>query len=449
MISSRRSVSGSTDFYHPVRRIIILNVEGRLKMKYIITLLVVVIASACIVSTSASIEIEPTDTVMYKLADGYTVVDTGQDKCYDERGTEIDPEYSDRFYGQDAQHEGNDHHYVTFGDDVVIDITTGLMWQRSPGEKVSFESAFKKAEECSLLGFDDWRLPSIKELYSLIDFNGVTGTTAQNSIPYIDTDYFEFKYGDESKGERMIDSQYWSSTEYVSTTMREDPTVFGVNFADGRIKGYPKYSPPTPGSSNRGDKMMYAIFVRGNSDYSVNDFTDNNDGTITDNATGLMWAQKDSGEGMNWEDALMWVQEKNEVEYLGYSDWRIPNIKELQSIVDYTRSPDTTNSPAIDPIFELTEEDDGTYPYFWSSTTHLDGPKDIRGSAACYIAFGEAKGYMKPPHGGSAQLMDVHGAGAQRSDPKSGDPDEFPEGRGPLGDVIKIFNFVRLVRDVD
>ncbi len=45
--------------------------------------------------------------------------------------------------------------------------------------------------------------------------------------------------------------------------------------------------------------------------------------------------------------------------------------------------------------------------------------------------------------------MDVHGAGAQRSDPKSGDPDEFPEGRGPQGDVIKIFYCVRLVRDVD
>lgn len=41
---------------------------------------------------------------------------------------------------------------------------------------------------------------------------------------------------------------------------------------------------------------------------------------------------------------------------------------------------------------------------------------------------------------------DVHGAGAQRSDPKTGDPAQFPHGRGPQGDVIRIFNFVRLVR---
>jgi hypothetical protein len=43
-------------------------------------------------------------------------------------------------------------------------------------------------------------------------------------------------------------------------------------------------------------------------------------------------------------------------------------------------------------------------------------------------------------------LMDVHGAGSQRSDPKSGDASRFPRGRGPQGDVIRIDNFVRCVR---
>jgi hypothetical protein len=44
--------------------------------------------------------------------------------------------------------------------------------------------------------------------------------------------------------------------------------------------------------------------------------------------------------------------------------------------------------------------------------------------------------------------MDVHGAGAQRSDPKTGDPRDYPHGRGPQGDVIRIFNHVRLVRNI-
>ena len=48
--------------------------------------------------------------------------------------------------------------------------------------------------------------------------------------------------------------------------------------------------------------------------------------------------------------------------------------------------------------------------------------------------------------GGDYNYVDVHGAGAQRSDPKAGDPSMFPHGRGPQGDVIRINNFVRCVR---
>jgi hypothetical protein len=48
-----------------------------------------------------------------------------------------------------------------------------------------------------------------------------------------------------------------------------------------------------------------------------------------------------------------------------------------------------------------------------------------------------------PPNSGNLQLLDVHGAGAQRSDPKSGDPGEWPYGHGPQGDVIRIYNYAR------
>lgn len=52
-----------------------------------------------------------------------------------------------------------------------------------------------------------------------------------------------------------------------------------------------------------------------------------------------------------------------------------------------------------------------------------------------------------PPGSGNYQLLDLHGAGAQRSDPKSGDPSDYPYGHGPQGDVVRIYNYVRLVRD--
>ncbi len=222
--------------------------------------------------------------------------------------------------------------------------------------------------------------------------------------------------------------------------MEGNETVFGVNFADGRIKGYPI---ELPGGK---EKTFYVLFVRGNPQYGKNRFVDNKDGTVTDKATGLMWSKEDSGYGMKWRDALDWVQKKNRESYLSYSDWRLPNAKELQSIVDYTRSPDTTNSAAIDPIFDCTEitneAGEPDYPYYWTSTTHVNM---IGGQNAVYIAFGRALGWMKSSNG-DFKLLDVHGAGAQRSDPKTGKLSDYPHGRGPQGDVVRIYNFVRLVR---
>jgi len=54
---------------------------------------------------------------------------------------------------------------------------------------------------------------------------------------------------------------------------------------------------------------------------------------------------------------------------------------------------------------------------------------------------------QQPPNSGNYVLQDVHGAGAQRSDPKEGNPNDYPHGRGPQGDVIRIYNYVRCVRN--
>ncbi len=378
----------------------------------------------------------------------YTIVDTGQDKCYDAQGEITAPKPGQPFYGQDAQFKGNQPSYKDNGNGTISDLNTGLMWVKARGSMVTWKEAVAGAAKCRTGGHTDWRMPSIKELYSLINFTGGCHGTIQNSRPYIDTKYFDFVYGDESEGYRIIDCQDWSATEYTGKTMNGNPTVFGVNFADGRIKGYPK---ETRGPQGSRKKVLYARYVRGNPAYGRNDFKDNGDGTITDRATGLMWSKADSGSGMNWETALAWVQKKNSEKYLGHSDWRMPNAKELQGILDYSRI------PAISEIFQITKLNDGEHPFFWTGTSHLEGPPsfvrptagmpDRQGKAAVYICFGRATGWMQfPPGRGQFQLLDVHGAGAQRSDPKAGDPAQFPHGRGPQGDVIRIYNFVRLVR---
>ena len=382
------------------------------------------------------------------VSGAFPVVDTGQDTCYNDLDSTSCPNPGEAFYGQDAQFTDNAPSYTDNGDGIITDNITGLMWQQSPDtdgdgdidahDKLTYDQAVAGAGTLSLGGYTDWRLPSIKELYSLINFigkdpSGYEGTDTSRLVPFIDTAYFDFAYGDTSAGERIIDAQYASLSKYVSTTMNGNETMFGVNFADGRIKGYGTSMP------------CFVIYVRENTSYGGNSFIDNGDGTITDSASGLMWSQNDNGTGLNWEEALAWVDTQNAANYLGYSDWRLSNVKELQSIVDYTRSPDTTASAAIDPLFNVTsiinEAGETDYPYFWTGTTHANWTS-ISGGNAAYVAFGRSLGYM------NGEWIDVHGAGSQRSDPKAGDPADYPTGHGPQGDAIRIYNYVRLVRDV-
>ncbi len=220
--------------------------------------------------------------------------------------------------------------------------------------------------------------------------------------------------------------------------MNGDATVFGVNFVDGRIKGYPKYKPGTTVGNT-----MYFRMVRGNTDYGKNDFVNNGDGTVSDLATGLMWQKADDGTTGDWEEALAYAEN---LELAGHSDWRLPNAKELQSIINYTRSPQTINSPAIDPVFDVTKiqypnGSPGHYPFFWTGTSHKDGVNPY--SSGVYIAFGEGLGKM------NNEVLDVHGAGCQRSEPKSGDINNDPEYFGPQGDIRYVYNYVRCVCDIN
>ncbi len=432
-------------------------------------------------------------------AQNYKIVDTEQYKYFDDK-QEIDaPAQGEPFYGQDAQYSGNAASYTDNGDGTVTDNVTGLVWQKDY-KVMSYAEAKKAIKKFKLAGHKDWRIPSIKEAYSLILFSGsdvspqLSAGSDMPGVPFMDTRFFDFKYA--ANGARAIDSQMLSSTMYVGSTKREE-LLFGVNFADGRIKGY--------GLGLGGqDKQFVVRFVRGE-EYGVNDLLDNGDGTISDKATSLMWSKEDSKGAMNWEEALAYAQEMNAQNYFGHSDWRVPNAKELQSIVDYTRSPLSSSSAAIDPIFEVSTITDESgaedYPFFWSSTTH-ENSGGSTGGAAIYVAFGRSLGNMsnmqmmpqrqggggergemrggdrsqmgnRPPQGegmGRGQGMgqgrpegmpnqqsanssepnwiDVHGAGSQRSDPKSGDASVYANGHGPQGDVIRIYNYVRLVRDL-
>ncbi|PLW93394.1 MAG: hypothetical protein C0592_06295 [Marinilabiliales bacterium] len=388
-------------------------------------------------------------------AQTYKIVDTGQETFYDSTIYVPSISSSQPFYGQDAHYSGNQPSYTDNGDGTITDNVTGLMWTKSPDldydgdidyyDKVSFDEAPLYADTMTVGGYTDWRVPTIKEQYSLIMFYGVDpsgymGTSTSGLTPFIDTMYFDFGYGDQNAGERIIDAQFVTTTLYKGTTMGGNTTMFGTNFADGRIKGYPI----TPMMGDTVPKQFYAYFVRGGNNYGTNNFVDNGDGTVTDNATGLMWTKDDNGSGVLWETALSYAEASTTA---GYNDWRLPNVKELQSIVDYSRSPDSTASAALSSVFNITsitnEAGQIDYPCFWSGTTHIAYMMGQEGANGAYVSFGRGMGYFMNV------WQDVHGAGCQRSDPKVGDPADYPTGFGPQGDAIRIYNYVRLVRDAD
>jgi hypothetical protein len=361
----------------------------------------------------------------------YPVIGTSQIKCYDSSGNIITPVSGQAFYGQDAQYTHRAPNYTKNTNGLTIkDEVTGLTWQKSY-EKPTFGGMYYWAETQTLVdnlnsqnygGYNDWRLPTIKELYSL--WNGSAGW------PYIDTNYFEIKYTDEQDLSHAI---FWSSDKYtgvmgnVSGGTPGAELAFGVNFGTGHIKAY---------SISVGPKHFVRC-VRGNLAYAVNLFQNNNDGTISDLATGLMWPQNDNGSGIDWEHALTYVQTQNTANYLGHNDWRLPNTKELQSLVDYTRSPGATNTanvgPAINALFSCTGilNDGGKadYPYYWTSTSAIPQPNGTY-SNAWYVAFGRAE---------DGNGEDLHGAGAVRFDAKV-----IGSGAGEE----RVLNYVRLVRNI-
>ncbi|MEZ5230740.1 MAG: DUF1566 domain-containing protein [Microthrixaceae bacterium] len=415
------------------------------------------------------------------------IVDSDQATCYD-NSEAIDCPDSGAFAGQDAQFDGNAQDYVTSetddGDQTVTDNVTGITWTKSPDlegigngdgeitsdDKLSSSAAATACDELDHAGSSDWQLPDVKQLYSLMNFQGTDPTSDDTSTltPFIDAEAFDFAYGS-TQGERIIDSQYATTSLFVNDEGTE--MMFGVNFADGRIKGYEEVFAG-------GDKTYFVMCMRGNTDYGQNDFVDNGDGTITDNASDLMWSQDDSGaessEGfdyteldfldedgdgllvpaesdldgaMTWEAAFDWVQAMNEDNHLGFSDWRLPNVKELHSLVDYSKTPAADGVATMDSLFNSTpitnENGDTDFPFYWSGTTHAtDGESDY-GVAGAYVAFGRAMGYSDDLN----SWVDVHGAGAQRSDEKTWDGGDYSTGDGPQNDAVRIYHYVRPVRD--
>jgi hypothetical protein len=285
--------------------------------------------------------------------------------------------------------------YIDNGDGTVTDTGTGLMWQQARAPiTYTWTQALNYCGILSLAGYTDWRLPTAKELASLVD------TSRTN--PAINTTFFP----------SPADNYFWSSTTQVDST---NSFAFGVYFYGGYVgsndKTYYCYvravrsgqagsvanltlwpvpdtglttcynltgiiTCPQPGQVFDGQDASYSINTPSYTKLAA-DCTALPDNATTwdmvrDEVTGLVWEEKHAKDGVKnyadpndadntytWydgttgtpgtgTDTLDFINDLNTGNYGGYSDWRLPTEKELQSIVDYGQNNPT---PAINNMY--------------------------------------------------------------------------------------------------
>lgn len=273
---------------------------------------------------------------LFQTGWAFRLPDTGQQACYDLQGEILCPQPGEPFYGQDAQYHGPELTYQDNGDGTVTDLNTGLIWQKSTadidedgqitsGDFLNWQDACDLCNELTVSGHSGFRLPSRRELLSIVDYG-------KGSFPVINSIF------------NCLFDHYWSGSSHA--IYPPDEWAWYVGFSHG----YSELKQKRTGN--------FVRCVRGET-IPTPTFIDNQDGTVTDEATGLMWQKSGDGHGRIWQDALCYCES---LELAGYADWRLPNIRELESLVDWDRY-----DPAIDPVFE-------SHSFlYWSGTTQLPG----------------------------------------------------------------------------
>jgi hypothetical protein len=291
---------------------------------------------------------------------------TGQANCYDSSGIEVDCAGT----GQDGEiHAGVSWPNPRFTDNangIITDNLTGLMWAKDAGTPSvetceggagakTWENGLDYVECLNLhnyLGHSDWRLPNIIEIESLINAGTANSAEWLESQGFVNVLY--------QLGYYNSFYAYASSTTYSASPAN---IVMGV-ILDGNIMGGAKSStgwtiwPVRLGQSGATDPTYPAnLWKTGQitSYYSGDDgdlqrgvdwpaprFTDNNDGTVTDNLTGLIWLKHaDCYGAKEWSQTLIDVSTFSNgqcglVDGSKPGDWRLPNRKELLSLVDFS-----------------------------------------------------------------------------------------------------------------
>jgi len=264
----------------------------------------------------------------------------------------------------------------------VTDNLTGLMWSRNAytpsvtwatwSNSVSYAAGFT-----NLCGYGDWRLPNVNELTSLVN------AEQPDTALWLETYGFRFRTD--------INPIYWSSTSSANLPLIN---AWNVSMIDGSViaeskdttyliwpvrgTSNPSTNPPPGQIPETGQTESYASYddayfaitpgLNVGVPWPAPRFTDSTD-CVTDNLTGLMWSKDGNLDGLKtWVNALSFTED---LTICGYVDWRLPNSKELLSLIDRSRS-----EPALPAANPFTNVRSGASDTYWSSTSYAFNPTE-------------------------------------------------------------------------
>jgi uncharacterized protein DUF1566/carboxypeptidase family protein/PKD domain-containing protein/thrombospondin type 3 repeat protein len=336
---------------------------------------------------------DPFDPLSYLILPRATgrVPDTGQTDCYDGGDAITCPQPGEVFYGQDGNYTINPPSYVKMDSQgryladaatdwaMVRDNNNGLIWEikqnkdniedyTNPNDVdnaykwydgnyttnegfagysnngKNTETVIALLNEGNFGGFSDWRLPTIKELSSIVDCGKYD--------PAFSSYFPDAVWG-----------KYWSS----NTVPGSPEAAYCLDSSYGSA------------NSEQKEYSLWVRAVRGGESQAIGGLVVNGDGTVTDTTAGLMWAQKTDDGGLHdkdnqysWEEGLAWAQSLNGASFAEYSDWRLPNRNEMLQFIDperYNPALDRDNFPYVLTSDQVTSTTSSKYPgYVWSAS---------------------------------------------------------------------------------
>jgi len=296
---------------------------------------------------------------------------TGQTRCYDTNGFEIPCTGT----GQDGEIQAGvswpELRFTDNGDGTMTDNLTGLMWTKNANlsnSTMTWDEALDYCNNLTLGGYSDWRLPNINELESLFNADEYNVVQWFNAQGFINVQYI----------------YYWSSTTYAYLPGMAwlVEIAAGIVTPVGKSSGFCVWPVRAEEDSSypaliwrTGQTSTYATGddgdLRRGVSWPAQRFADHGNGIVTDSLTGLIWTKNANlPKGTRtWQGALDYVKGMNAGDYenFGYRDWRLPNRKELYSLIDYSQ-----NNPALPAGHPFTNVQT-VYTFYWSSTTWASG----------------------------------------------------------------------------